>query len=99
MDNKLKEMNLKEFLIMYEKQLPQKPDESKIEEFDSELENWILYDISDIDNDEKNFFEFMKSIWYSLTQFFNLKGHENLISENQNTLVNKKINKNEQQNN
>jgi hypothetical protein len=71
MNNKLNEMNLKEFLIMYEKQLPQQPDESTIEEFDSELENWILYDVTDIDNDEKNFFNFIKSIWYSLIQFFN----------------------------
>jgi len=75
MDNKLKEMDLKDFLIMYEKQLLQKPDESTIEDFNSELENWIFYDISDIDNDEKNFLDFIESIWYSLTQFFNPNGH------------------------
>jgi hypothetical protein len=60
MDKKLKEVSLKEYLMWYEKLVKHKPNETKIEEFESEIQNWNLYDITYYHTDETGFVKFVR---------------------------------------
>lgn len=60
MDKKLKEVSLKEYLMWYEKLVKHEPNETTIEEFESEIQNWNLYDVTYHHIDEKNQYRFIK---------------------------------------
>ncbi len=60
MNNKLKEVSLNEYLMWYQKLVLEKPNEITMEEFESEIKNWNLYDITYYYTDKNDFIKFIR---------------------------------------